>query len=557
MNHDSTTQLVVADASVEPESTLDDLTLEQTSALKRNMYDLDEDDLAFMGNLANEPLQALSHDEKDVEEDSTSKVASSNPWVMAKMNARIGKTNLGYTIPSQPMTPVRDTDAAVHSSSSPIRPNAPRATSQMLPYLPTPRASSPMLRVYNDSGSSVVARPSMSSTALPGPDEHRSHSPAPALNVSDIRPLQKGQTFVMGASPLDLPQAHSRPRISQGCHQEGGISLDQIPDATSQQRCGPLRKPQKQYTNKPFKPPVDPERDAWFRIPEAHHSASQPRRARQQKSSDHTLMSTGEPFDCSQPKTLSPPPNNTDIRNFISASKTFLTNQSEHTPPEIVAQQLAAHVVTDENTFPTQTTAHSRAAVRLAPGPSDFVLASELDLAESPSPPPLLHGGERQRPLRRRKTGERTLVEVTGNSRQEVDPEMEDDPSYEPGRPATSSRCRRTTDEGSKPHRTKSSLLPLERVPTHMHMQSVHLKRSFLTEAQLEAGLQALKADVTLGQFNEPAIGKSSILQLEVGPAEVENWTATLVALLEAKFPENEIVGDLVKTVRENLQPRM
>lgn len=144
-------------------------------------------------------------------------------------------------------------------------------------------------------------------------------------------------------------------------------------------------------------PPRGSERDAWFDVPEARYS----HRTRQQKPEQ---LAVGRPLNFSQPRFLSPPPNNTDIRSFIGAKR----RRRNAVEPDIGHTEHAA-VNIEANIAPIN---GLTSVPTLHPDICDFVSASELALVDSSSPPlPLYTDQQPSRQPRRRRTGERTLVD--------------------------------------------------------------------------------------------------------------------------------------------------
>ncbi|KAG9998800.1 hypothetical protein KCU80_g23743, partial [Aureobasidium melanogenum] len=220
-----------------------------------------------------------------------------------------------------------------------------------------------------------------------------------------------------------------------------GTPLEMIPDAAPRRRSPP--KQQRQFVNKPFVSPVDPERDAWFHFPESQTSRQFARKGRSQRQSGAGLVPNGEPYSSS----ATPPPNNTDIRDFLGRGR---EQQSA-----IPATNAAANADV-ENVSPDES--------RREPQPKGFVNASALDLTSTQSMQPI-RSIPVSKPRRRRTTDERALQETSGNGRANDD---ESGSEYE-NRP----RRRRTGESDPKRvRRIKSSTLALEKVPADAQTQS-------------------------------------------------------------------------------------
>jgi len=513
----------------------------QANAFKTNMYAMEEGDLELMASMAEEPARETSDVDEESGQGSSSKISSSNPWIMAKMNGQTGKLNLGHSEPLQPLTPARSVLDRMQASSSPVRPNASHLADLSLP---TPRGSSPVLNMVD----------------LPVPRSYTNQGAAPTTG-------RLSQVPVIEMSPSNMTQQRSR---LPDDYDQQGLTIDQIPEAPPRRR-GPPRRAQQGYINKPFKPPIDPERDAWFDMSEAENA--RPRRTRQQAGSSFS----GQSPDRSQPTILSRPANNADIRSFVQprASRRAVPDNN----PSQSNETLEIPPMIDENTNPRPL--HLRAPAqkrhRLASG--DFVPASDLTMnptsppQSSPEPSPILpRPPHHPRPHRRIKAGERALVQVSGNSRPE---ESDTDPSYDPNpRPHTSGKRRGTTDgagggSGQKSSRTKSSQLPLEGVPQHLHMQNVVLHLPFSpsssspssptssasTKAKITAGLEAASADATMLAWNQPAVEVASVFD-SVADEECRAWSARMKSLLARVFPEGEMVGDIEGMVKGALRGR-
>ncbi|KAH0138852.1 hypothetical protein KCU67_g15357, partial [Aureobasidium melanogenum] len=253
-----------------------------------------------------------------------------------------------------------------------------------------------------------------------------------------------GPRRVIGPSNLPPPVHHMSPmrdsieafesspmpnRMTLPPQASEGTPLEMIPEAAPRRRSPP--KQQRQFVNKPFVSPVDPERDAWFHFPESQTSRQFARKGRSQRQSGAGLVPNGEPYSAS----ATPPPNNTDIRDFLGRGR----EQQSATP----ATNAAANADV-ENVSPDES--------RREPQPKGFVKASELDLASTQFMQPT-RAAPASKPRRRRTTDERALQETSGNGRANDD---ESGSEYE-DRP----RRRRTGESDPKRvRRIKSSTLP-------------------------------------------------------------------------------------------------
>lgn len=409
-----------------------------------NMYDMDEDDLALLEDVMG------NTESRSVEEDEAlhyAKTPSSNPWVVAKMNARTGKTNLGLPEQMQLFTPAIENEDTARLSSSPIRVNAMQSARRAMPALATPRASSPAPRIIDD-------RDSLMSNVPTDPDLYI--DPRSLLEDRDIsveRQQRLPHSSVADFSSPNVSFQATRPHIPQVDNNQG-MTLDQIPEAPTRRRRPPRRVQQQGYFNKPFRPPVAAEQDAQTGAATFTH-INRPQR------------DAASSFDFSQPRILSPPPNNRDIRSFIG-----------------VKRPAPASLTTGSDELPHQDNEDIDPRSDMA-APRGFVPASELDLLD---PHIELESPLHTRPPRRRKTGGRPLVRIINErttsttittAADEDEDNADNDPSYSPHR---STRRRRTTDDstsggsGTKAHRTKSAPLPLERTPPGLQIQNTVLE---------------------------------------------------------------------------------
>lgn len=469
---------------------------------KGNMYDVDEDDLTLFMDSVDRPESHAVEDEEEQSE-SIRSAAISNPWVMAKMNSYSNKKN---NVNIQLLTPAKQASSSAPVASSPV--SGVHFPQQGTPGLPTPRQSSPMLQPDEEAD---VAGPRriIGPANLPLPVPH-----IPDRSMSPLR--QSTEAFETSLVPRRMsipPQQTSE-----------GTPLDMIPEAAPRRRSPPKQQQRRQSVNKPLVSPIDPERDAWFHFPETEKSRPYPpRKGRSQRTSGAGFVPIGEP-SYSQPHALTPPTNNTDIRNFLGRGR----EQQSATPTTNKAA-----IVGVENVSPVQ--------VRRETQPKGFMKASELNLdstqfIESPRPIPA------PKPRRRRTTDDRALGEISGNGRANDDTSGSE---YEE-RP----RRRRTGEsEAKRPRHIKSSTLPLEKVPPSAQMQGWSTDSSATLE-DIGGSLQMVEPEGTFIAWNAPALDTQMDLKKRFEECDVQRWTACLGQLLLRRQPEGELVRDLEDVVR-------
>ncbi|KAH0362006.1 hypothetical protein KCU65_g8364, partial [Aureobasidium melanogenum] len=456
---------------------------------KGNMYDVDEDDLTLFMDSVDQPRDDVEEDEQP---ESIKSAAVSNPWITAKMNAYSNKRN---NVNIQLLTPAKQASSSTPEASSPaVETYRPQ---QDTPALPTPRQSSPMF-APSEEHENVDPRRVIGPSNLPPPIHH----------MSPMRDsIEAFESSPMPNRMILPPQQSSE-----------GTPLDMIPEAAPRRRSPP--KQQRQFVNKPFVSPIDPERDAWFHFPESQTSRQFARKGRSNRQSGARLVPNGEPLSSS----ATPPPNNTDIRDFLGRGR----EQQSATP----AANAAANIDV-ENVSPDES--------HREPQPKGFVKASELDLASTqfmqptrPAPAP--------KPRRRRTTDERALQETSGNGRVNDD---ESGSEYE-DRP----RRRRTGESDPKRvRRIKSTTLSLEKVPENAQTQSWTASLATTVDSLAE-DLQNIEAEGTFVAWNAPAFDTEGDMKRNFAEGDVQRWTFAVSQALLKLEPEGELVRDLGDVVR-------
>ncbi|KAG9946978.1 hypothetical protein KCU85_g6096, partial [Aureobasidium melanogenum] len=457
---------------------------------KGNMYDLDEDDLTLFMDSVDQPRNDAV--EEDEQPEAIRSATVSNPWITAKMNAYSNKRN---NVNIQLLTPAKQASSSTPEASPPAlgtyRPQ------EDMSALPTPRQSSPMFAPSEES-ESVGPRRVIGPSNLPPPIHHMSPM-RDSIEAFQSSPVPNRMT-------LPLQQSSE------------GTPLEMIPEAAPRRRSPP--KQQRQLVNKPFVSPIDPERDAWFHFPESQTSRQVARKGRSHRQSGASLVPNGEP----QSPSATPPPNNTDIRDFLGRGR----EQQSATPTANAAADADI-----ENVSPDES--------RHEPQPKGFVKASKLNLASTQFMQPT-RPASASKPRRRRTKDELALQETSGNGR------VSDDES---GSEYDDRPHRRRTGESDpkRVRRIKSSTLSLEKVPEDVQTQSWTATLS-ATVDNLAEDLQNIEAEGTFAAWNEPALNTEGDVKRCFSERDVQRWTFAVSQALLKLEPDGELVRDLGDVVR-------
>ncbi|GAB7334025.1 hypothetical protein MBLNU13_g06118t1 [Cladosporium sp. NU13] len=486
-------------------------------AFRTNMYGCDEEDLETMDarpstGRTEADFEELRHAQKDVN--------VSNPRVMAKLNAsnkQVDTARLGQATPASHEGTGRQLDknssASVNDALALPTPRPSSPTSPAMPFHPSDHVSD--VRLEHDGrvvGSSSPSRDRLNFTpihanaesgALETPSPSQQRWP-PAYNYG-LTP----QTSELQGTPLSaIPQA--RPR---------GRGMTQS----------------KAQANKPFvSPPPDggsAREKVWFDHLEGIEERGRPRpRRRQNESSSAGLVQQGVMDESNG--ALTPPRRNRDIREFV-ASVDLTGDEASPTMPDMSARDRP----------------RSRRSVQAGESPADqnentpnnygalsgrgFVPASELAALEA-------HIGSAFKPMapppKRRKTGQGVLRQISGNA----PPAMEEPETDQEFRPETASLRRSST----KLTRTKSSRLPLERIPAGKATQNLVVKLS-ITPSDIMRTAENMDAGYSLLGWNEPAIDAYDVFAEERSIDEVQAMADKLHELLIKRVSGGEMVLDL------------
>ncbi|KAI5366468.1 putative ribosomal protein S5 domain 2-type [Septoria linicola] len=450
---------------------------------RSNMYGCDEEDLdAF------DQRSSSGGTEADFEELRRSKgdVNVSNPWITAKLNASVRD----HTSPAkeQGQADVHTFTAPLPTLSSPIK--AVQRRTLASETLPTPRPSSPS-------------------------PEARFH---PSDHVSDIRLARDGR--LIGSSSLPEPQSYgttlptdAAPRRAHDynlpAQMPQGTPLEAIPVVSAKPRRSPNKALNQAKINRPFVSPMiegPPRENVWFdHLQDADRPKARARRgggaAGYSSNNGSALVVEGELGDLvDDPRALTPPPRNRDIRDFVAGSRSdSITSMIERRNygraaparrgPQTEHQTLdLPEVGEDEHSLPQQ---------------RGFVRASEVTNYEQQADAfaePL-----KPAPKRRRTSGRAALAELNANPPR-MNLEQLDEEEY---RPNTSKRPLSRRKSSNKLGRTKSSRLPLERTPAGQgtHALSLNCRTSprAISELAVKTG-----AGLNPVSYNEVAVPKSS-----------------------------------------------
>ncbi|GAB7341415.1 hypothetical protein MBLNU457_7665t1 [Dothideomycetes sp. NU457] len=454
------------------------------------MFELDED-------LVHHPTQTTTpHEQTDalIEESSPAvrDITISNPWTQARINSL---RRSGLPAP-QAVNPAQDKE------SSPMRHEA-----RFEINLPTPAHTSPIRPLVNI-GSEERTSPVRQYPDLPTPETNRRPIPADDPTQQSPQPLHLAQN-AFSSSPMMLPPQNT---ITPGTSNVQGTPLSMIPEATPK-RSSPRKNTRGQFVNKPFRPPVPKERDAWFDIPEARKS-QQFKRTPKQGSGTQTFVPYQEEQlgDNVLPgRRLTPPSQNTDIRAFMGG------HPASRESPRIEA-------ATPDDTI------LAVPATERQPHPQGFILASRVNVDDLEQENCVLKDAAPR--TRRTKSGRRVLSSTTGNAM--TVPEIPEPPAEQPSK---------------RPQCTKSSMLPLERIPVNANMQNVNIKPA-VTREGIERSVSTLDKARTFIGWNEPALAPFDGFK-DIDKSLLSDWTMRLEVLLRKKWPDGEVIGDIGRALEQ------
>lgn len=525
----------------------DENLLDSRRKTRSNMYGCDEEDLDTM-----EVRPATGRTETDFEElrEARKDVCMSNPWVMAKLNAPVGrqmptpgtqgpaKRGFEETLSNMPSSPLKRMQGVLDEDVLPTpRPSSPAHPAE--PFNPSDHV--PQTRLAKDGrvvGSSILPPPQPYTTA-----QSEGHAVEGDIVSSVSRPVPLPYNY----------QPHAEPDYT------AGTPLGAIPDISTRPRRSPRKQLQQGNMMRPFISPVidqPPRQKVWFDHLENIERPRGHQRNRQQKRQDNSdLIVQGELGDLVEdPRQLTPPRQNRDIRDFVGHVR-------EDSIASIIARRnygqpaRGERVSTQENEHPPE----SPQPPVQHPG---FMPASELAALKERFGP--LHLPEK-RPTKRRRTSERrALEELSTNSpappppaddAELETPETPDPPEDEEYRPNTSKRKLSRRKSSTRLGRTKSSRLPLESIPpgqgTHGLILPIHTdtRKMFQFAGKLDDELSFLS-------YNEPALPAPK--DLDAMSSHLLALTANLHRLLVTAGGNTDVIGpaELLREVKASFVAR-
>lgn len=490
---------------------------------KSNMYDCEEDDDETVHA---RPLSGRREDIIEEIRQAHKDISSSNPWVMAKMNAsnKISQSHADEGLPTSPpkrqREPARDDSVADPISLAPSTPRASSPTACGQPFHPSNHL--PNIRLAND-GRVVEA---------PGSFE-RSSFDTPA------RPPTAAVAMMTPSSSQSRPQPAYNYGLTSEPERQQGTPLSAIPLAKTR---GRNNTDQRAQVNRPFVSPVidGPEKEkVWFDHLEGVEDRERQRpRRRIDASSPTGLVSQGE-MQHIEPS-FPPPARNRDIREFVAS-----VDLKDDTTSPIVASNRRTNVSATPagrtNEGPDAQDENSPNNYGAISG-RGFVPASELaalearigSIAKPTAPPP-----------KRRKTGDRALRQISGNAAPPPAQSTEDDEEY---RSETTTRRR----SSAKVHRTKTSRLPLERIPAGKGTHNLATSLS-TTVPDVATQCHDLELKDSILAWNEPAVEAHNGFAEERSQEDVQAMSEKLRQLLIQKVSDGEMAQDLGLLVQNAL----
>ena len=514
-----------------------------TRTFRTNMYGCDEEDLDLID--ARPPTgrtEANIEEHRQVRED----VRLSNPWVMAKLNA---KSQPRAAAGNDNHTPIADVarEGLLEPASAHERPPIDLEPSGL--PTPYPSSSSPPRQQHFHPSDHVpnlrLARNErvIGSQSLPPPQMTvPSHSSADFDTINP--PSAASQQRQVPEHNYDYPALEELP--------PSGTPLEAIHDASARRR-SPRKPMQQPNVNTPFSSPAKRQQQHEG-AHSAHQGVGEQRAARNNQNRPYLrnnpggLVVQGELGDLiHKPRPLTPPRHNRDMRDFVTSLD--LTGDNSATPlveSRNYPQPNAGHSMHSrgqpQNETDTEIATNSTGVVC----GRGFVPASELDAVQA-------HFGTAKHGIshqsKRRKTSDsRVLREVSGNATTIMDDDHEG--SLLANRRAASRR--RSTTGGNKARRTKSSLLPLERIPMGQGVHNTVKKADieFQTVSRLARKMDQVRS---LHGWNEAASDAYNVFSVSSSPLDTTELAAKLRELLVDQVSDEEMVQDLGVLVREAL----
>lgn len=506
--------------------------LRRSPQFRSNMYGCDEEDLDLISG-----RPPTGRTEADLEElrNARSDAKVSNPWIMAKMSATSRQPMLDtmHQTGLEMSTNARDTEHAAENRHS--------------VGLPTPRPSSPPpprdeLHFSDHTPGTRLARDGRmtGSSSLPLP---QAYTPWHSVEDEGLREPMPDQTSA------ERRLAFGNASTFQTSNASEGKPLHAIPDASQRTRRSPPKRFQGDKLNRPFVSPVigPPREKVWFDHLEETGRQIPKERERFKPHESSGLVRQGEAensFD--EGRRSSSPMRNRDIRTWIGSlqneSASSIVERRNYGGPHN-AQSSAI-----ETPEPIQDDDENRSPTKDVPNDRGFVPASKLTATGEHVGVLEMDPARQQNKCRKTRDGE-PLHERDCNATVDAG-ETPSDAEFVPLRRASSSRSGHTRAKSREVKRTKSSRLPLERVPRGqgMHNVIVHLSTS-TREVSCWAG--RVDEDRSLLWYNQPTVDAYDVFTHAPPDASgMSTLAAQLHELLINRVSDGEMAQDLGELVR-------
>ncbi|KAI7552288.1 hypothetical protein KC331_g1985 [Hortaea werneckii] len=502
--------------------------LRTSPQFRSNMYGCDEEDIDLTSG---RPPTGRTEAELEELRNARSDVNVSNPWIMAKINAR-PQLLTHETVAEEISIKPKDAELAVQDLH-----NA---------GLPTPRPSSPPprdeLRASDHTPSTRLARDGcvIGSSSLPLPQAYTPWHSVESEGLYEPIP--------------DQISAERRPAFGnastfQTSNTSEGTPLHAIPVASQRTRHSPPKRFQGDKPNRPFVSPVigPPREKVWFDHLEETGRQKPKQRQRFKPHESSGLVRQGEEDDSfDEGRRSYSPMRNRDIRTWIgsvqneSASsiverRNYGGIDNTHSSSIAIPESSQEN---NENRSPSKGVLNTRG----------FVPASKI--AATGEHVGVLEMDTSRQQNKRRKTREGEPLHERDHNATVDEGEAPSDAEFVPLRRASSSRSGHTRAKSREVKRTKSSRLPLERVPRGQGMHNVTVKLSTSTR---EVSCLAGRADEdrSLLWYNQPAVDAYDIFTHAPPDASgMSTLAAHLQELLINRVSDGEMVQDLGELVR-------
>lgn len=312
-------------------------------------------------------------------------------------------------------------------------------------------------------------------------------------------------------------------------HPPAGTPLEAIPDISNRPRKQAKRSSPTRI-NKPFQPPLkgQPQREKiWF---DHLESIERPRTYRRGNQHSDGLVVRGELGDFAEDRrSLTPPQRNRDIRDYVGNRAVNATNLERNLQSEV-------HAMTSEDAEMQHAPSEGGLPIDKPPetsGERGFIPASEIAALEA-------HRAELEKhktavPRRRKSSIRRALSEVDGNAQTRIEGDESEQLQPDGGKRRISRRR-----SSNKIGRTKSSKLPLERVPAGQGMHDIVTAMSVSTKG-IACSTRMIDEGITTLGYNEPAIPIRSVF--EASPPDIHSLANSVHDLLVKAGADMEAPG--------------